>query len=676
LTEAPKLLVEWSSPWEEFRTAIRPALSKSPDPLAGEAQTGLFPVRGMVLSWALQAGLLIAVIVIPSQLSSMRPYEPPAVPKYDVIYFSKDELPRTEDLGGAESGVSGEAGGQEAFHRTQTIKVARGTALRDNVVDAPQLKLPVSNLAVANLLAYQRTPGPPPSEGLTSSLRAPSLNREAVPPPPSLQRDSLQTAPALGNSLIAPAPDVPRDALQAAPALGVQQVVAPSVNAPTREIAALRIPGSQQVDVVAPPVSAPERVTNFNARLSLPSAAVVAPPPSASREVATLGPGFGAGSLEKQVVPPPVALGSATGRNRVSGGLGSASLVPPPVQLGISGGQSRGGGAGAGFSGGIEAVPPPPSLANGTALGGTGRGSRGAGLGGPFDSGSLLAPPKSGGSGNATGVVVSNKPGDALGVPGHGGSGALAMSTAGASQPGLGGSGGGAGIGRGTGLGSGFSGSGPGSGKEGLGRGSDPNAHAGISPYPGPGGAGKATSGKPPLPGVSVEGGSQKVVNLPSFSSDGGGSSTAGRSNVDEDKGPGITVVATSRSGGAFNFYGALKGDRVYTTYFETALGIAVMQYADPDSSAHPYAEGLKGPTPIRADVPEGLPKSRLVIACTLDRSGLVRNPHVLEPGSAMITSKVLAALNHWKFRPVLKAEKPVEVNVILGFNIDTNDRF
>jgi len=100
------------------------------------------------------------------------------------------------------------------------------------------------------------------------------------------------------------------------------------------------------------------------------------------------------------------------------------------------------------------------------------------------------------------------------------------------------------------------------------------------------------------------------------------------------------------------------------------------MQYADPNSSAHPYAEGLKGPTIIRADLPAGLPKSRLVIACTLDRSGLVRNPHVLEPGSAMMTSKVLAALNHWKFRPVLKAEEPVEVNAILGFNIDTNDRF
>jgi hypothetical protein len=676
LTEAPKLLVEWSSPWEEFRSAIRPALAKSSDRLAGEAHSGLFPLRGMLLSCAVQALLLIAVIVIPAQLSSMRPYQPPVTPKYDVIYYSKDELPRTQDVGGAQSGVSGEAGGQEALHRTQTIRVARGNSLRDSVLDAPQLKLPVSNAAVANLLAYQKIPGPPPAEGLSSSLRAPALNREAVPPPPSWQRDSFQSAPAIGNTLVAPAPDVRRDAMQAAPALGTQQVVAPSVNAPAREMAALQIPGSRPADVVPPPVSALERDSNFNSRLSLPAAPVVAPAPSVSREVAALGPGFGPGTVEKQVVPPPVALGTANGTNRMSGGLGGTAVVPPPVQLGIPGGQARGGGTGSGFSGGLDAVAPAPSMGNGAEIGGTGRGSRGAGLGGAFDSGSMVAPPKSGGSGNGTGVVLSNKPGDAPGVPSNGGAGALAMSPAGGNQPGLGGSGGGTGIGHGAGPGSGFSGSGAGAGKEGSGRGSDPNARGGISPYPGPGGAGKAASGKPPLPGVSVEGGSQKIVNLPSFGSDGGASSTAGHSSVNEEKGPGITVVATSRSGGAFNFYGTLKGDRVYTTYFETALGTAVMQYADPESSAHPYAEALKSPTPIRADVPEGLPKSRLVIACILDRSGAVRNPHVLEPGSALMTSKVLASLNHWKFRPVRRGEQPVEVNAILGFNIDTNDRF
>ena len=37
MTEGPNLLVEWSSPWQEFRSAIRPALGRSParDELAG-----------------------------------------------------------------------------------------------------------------------------------------------------------------------------------------------------------------------------------------------------------------------------------------------------------------------------------------------------------------------------------------------------------------------------------------------------------------------------------------------------------------------------------------------------------------------------------------------------------------------------------------------------------------
>ena len=48
------LLVEWSSPWHEFLTAIRPAMGSSPEHLAGEARTGLFPYRGMLLAWVLE----------------------------------------------------------------------------------------------------------------------------------------------------------------------------------------------------------------------------------------------------------------------------------------------------------------------------------------------------------------------------------------------------------------------------------------------------------------------------------------------------------------------------------------------------------------------------------------------------------------------------------------------
>jgi hypothetical protein len=137
-------------------------------------------------------------------------------------------------------------------------------------------------------------------------------------------------------------------------------------------------------------------------------------------------------------------------------------------------------------------------------------------------------------------------------------------------------------------------------------------------------------------------------------------------------EGPDITVVGSSRSGGAFNFYGTLKGDKVYTIYIATALGPAVLEYADPTSVTHPYGEDLTAPHPMRTDLPANLKPSRLIIACVLDRSGLLRNPRVLAPGAHELTIKVLAALPAWKFRPAFRGEQPVEVNAILGFDIDT----
>src|SRR5207245_11664644 len=136
LGDGPKMLVDGSPPWEEFRTAVRPAFRRSPGRLAGEAKAGLFPYRGMLASWVLETALLVAVIVLPERFAAMQPYQPPPMAKYDVIYYSGDELPRTEDAGGAETGRSGRAGGQEAYHRTQAIRVARVISLREPVVYA------------------------------------------------------------------------------------------------------------------------------------------------------------------------------------------------------------------------------------------------------------------------------------------------------------------------------------------------------------------------------------------------------------------------------------------------------------------------------------------------------------------------------------------------------------
>jgi hypothetical protein len=246
------------------------------------------------------------------------------------------------------------------------------------------------------------------------------------------------------------------------------------------------------------------------------------------------------------------------------------------------------------------------------------------------------------------------------------------MSPSGTSNSGLGGSGGGAGIGKGNGPGAGLQGEGSGAGREGAGRGSDPNAHGGISPYPGAGGAGNGVNGDPAMPGVSVEGGTT-TVTLPSFGDSGGNAPPGGpgHSSVNDHKRSGVTVIATSRSGGVLPYYGRLKGDN-YSIYIETSLGRAVMQYSDPTSAAHPSGEALSEPEPLRKDFPDGLRPTHVVFVCTLDRAGELKDVKILEPGNPETTSRILAALRSWKFRPAFRGGEPVEVTAILGFGVDT----
>jgi hypothetical protein len=168
-----------------------------------------------------------------------------------------------------------------------------------------------------------------------------------------------------------------------------------------------------------------------------------------------------------------------------------------------------------------------------------------------------------------------------------------------------------------------------------------------------------------------VQGGN--TITLPSFGVAGGDVPAGpGRTSTTDHKGAGVTVVATSRSGGVFNRYGQLKGDRVYSIYLDTSIGTAVMQFADSASAAHPYLQDLTAPEAIRQDLPQGLRPTHVVIACILDSSGSLKDLKVLEPGAAEATSKILAALPNWKFRPAFRGNEPVEVNAIIGFGVDT----
>jgi hypothetical protein len=704
--EPPRLLVEWSSRWDEFWSAFRPAFTRAPKRLAGEAPIGMFPYRGMVICWFLECLLLLAIIVLPGRFASLEMPLSARRPQWDVIYYSGDELPQTQDRGGAQAGTSGRAGGQQAHHRSQTIHVARGDTPSEKVVDAPKVNLPRSNSAVANLLAFKPNPGPLPAEGLHSSLTAPTLpEMSAVPPSPELNASATRTTGGLTNRIIPPAPEVSHSTTRTSPTLNAAIVppapninvnvardkmrtanpLAPTVIAPAprempRELASSRVPLTQSIDVVAPPVSAPQRDVSSTPKLTLPSAAIVAPPPSqVSRDINSWG-GTASGDLRLKPVPPPPTAsgGGALARSRSGASPLMPEVVGPPASIGNAdsrnGSGSRPGQSAGSLVGSADVVPPPPGLGGGKALSGSGRGNRGTGAGGPLDLGSSVAPPSNaGGNAAGTGVVVSNQPGSKIGVPSTATPGALAMSPSGAAKTGLGGSGGGPGIGKGNGSGSGLQGEGSGAGREGAGHGSDPNAHAGISPYPGPGGTGSGTS-SPAVPGVSVQGGTTQVINLPSFGAPGGDapSNGPGHSSIKVQKSPGYSIEATPSSGGGLGCYGCLRGNITATIYFETSLGTAVMEYSDPASAAHPSSDKLSEPEAIRKDLPAGLRPTRVMISCILDRSGDLKDVKVLEPGAAETTSKILVALHGWKFRPAFRGNEPVEVTAILGFGIDT----
>jgi hypothetical protein len=172
------------------------------------------------------------------------------------------------------------------------------------------------------------------------------------------------------------------------------------------------------------------------------------------------------------------------------------------------------------------------------------------------------------------------------------------------------------------------------------------------------------------MAGVSITGGG--TVNLPSFAVGGTPPSIPGKMPSErERRNPAITVVATPRSGGALNLYGEMKGEKVYTIYIDTHPGVAVLQFSDPDRVNGGFNEDLTPPEPVRADVPSTL-KDRVIVTCTMDRSGILRDLKPLPGSKTHLPESLVAALSRWRFRPVLRGADPIEVTAVLGFNVDT----
>jgi hypothetical protein len=242
------------------------------------------------------------------------------------------------------------------------------------------------------------------------------------------------------------------------------------------------------------------------------------------------------------------------------------------------------------------------------------------------------------------------------------------MGPGGGREPGFGGSGGGTGIGAGKGPGAGSHGNGPGAANEGEGLGTGaPNFGTSLGPGPGGSGSGNGTPGH--IPGITIQG---NHVTLPSFgTNDPPGAPGHGPSR--DRKRPAITVVATSRSGGALGDYGAMKGAKVYTIYLDTTLGTAVMQYAERASSNTNFQQDLDAPEVMNDALPRDLKLGRMLFSCILDSNGALKNIRIVEAADPATAQRAIAALRNWRFRPVLRGEHAVDVDVMLGFAINTN---
>jgi len=645
LNDAPQLLIEWSSPWQEFVSAIGPALRRSPPRLPAETRAGLFPFRGLLISLLLEFVAVAAAIVQPAnsvQLATVSVSER----SHDVIYFSADELPRTEDVAGSQSGQRGKSGGSSMHHPTQVIQVARDTVPRERVTDAPRLDLPKSDSQVSNLLAYREDAGPAPAEALPLSKRSFGAALAVAPPPAALPQSQLRAVQFAIPAVVPPPVELPQQNFTANRRLAVAAVVVPPpVSVPARatsQLARLTL-STEMVVAPRPEIGSTARSKQKTNELTLP----VAPPPVEIAALRAQTPTALSGALSgtQSVAPPRQELQNAP--RRAVAGLGSASVVSPVVDFNFVRQQKL-------LVGSEARVLPPPNSSSENSSSSAGTGSSKA----------PLSP--------AAGVVVSPRPGEMRGLPPNPEKATVAMSPAGSAAIGTGGEGVGTGFARGANSAGASSGanSGAASASANAGKGAAAFDHAGSSPIPGPGGAGNLSNGRPRVPGVSVSGGNN-VVSLPSFGAT-PQPTTAGRSDVARKASNGITVVASPRSGGALNFYGALKGDRVYTIYIPSTIGTVVMQFADPASATQSYAEDLTAPTPMRAELPPDLQRSHLVIRCVLDRNGIIRNPSVVRSEAAEFQSKILAALPDWKFTPAFRGNEAVEVNVILGFGVDT----
>jgi hypothetical protein len=210
------LLVRLPSRWREFPGNLRAALQPGGAPLKIERKIGTMSPRWLSASALLHIITLVVLVWLVPRL----PLDLPVVldehpSNYTAIYYQAPSLPQMEDSS-SEPSSSVSSNSQEFFHPTQTIRISRGSVIKNKVVDAPdpalaRVKGPTANLLsiiqapLSALPQLQAPPQPVELQKVRSKIALPARTRE---PQPAAELSRLKSIPG-------PLPQLPASSTQA-----------------------------------------------------------------------------------------------------------------------------------------------------------------------------------------------------------------------------------------------------------------------------------------------------------------------------------------------------------------------------------------------------------------------------------------------------------------------------
>jgi len=146
---------------------------------------------------------------------------------------------------------------------------------------------------------------------------------------------------------------------------------------------------------------------------------------------------------------------------------------------------------------------------------------------------------------------------------------------------------------------------------------------------------------------------------------------------------PGVVVTAGPVGGGGLRVYGVLRGGKIYTTYLPMPGRNWILQYCAHDSARNDPAPSrsveIRLEPPLappsaeaqfdfhRPPLPNNTTADMIVLKGLIREDGSVVDLSVLKGVDDTADQAALIAFGRWKFRPAMRAGKPLEVEILVG---------